>query len=83
MTANPLQHCDSGDAPERIRTSDLRFRSNGPRTPEGSNPQYFKAASEPKTLWEIPESKHTGGMAARPAEYERRVVGFFDDALLG
>jgi hypothetical protein len=49
---------------------------------EALNPGYFKAAGEPKTLWEIPESKHTGGLAARPAEYERRVVGFFDDALL-
>ncbi len=44
---------------------------------------YFEAAAEPKTLWEIPESKHVGGLEARPAEYERRVVGFFDDALLG
>ena len=29
----------------------------------------------------IPESKHTGGITARPEEYERRVVGFFDEAL--
>ena len=33
------------------------------------------------TLWEIPESQHVGGITARPAEYERRVVGFFDEAL--
>jgi uncharacterized protein len=49
---------------------------------EALNPEYFKAAGEPKTLWEIPEAKHVGGLAARPAEYERRVVGFFDAALL-
>ncbi len=30
----------------------------------------------------VPEAGHTGGYAARPAEYERRVVGFFDRALL-
>ena len=42
----------------------------------------FNAAGEPKTLWAIPESKHVGGLAARPAEYERRVIGFFDHALL-
>jgi uncharacterized protein len=48
---------------------------------EALNPEYFKAAGEPKTLWEIPESKHVGGLAARPAEYERRVIGFFDRAL--
>jgi uncharacterized protein len=49
---------------------------------EALNAEYFKAAGEPKTLWAIPESKHTGGLAARPEEYERRVIGFFDDALL-
>lgn len=32
--------------------------------------------------WEIPEASHTGGITARPDEYERRVVGFFDRALL-
>jgi uncharacterized protein len=48
---------------------------------EKLNRGYYAAAREPKTLWEIPESKHTGGMDARPVEYERRVVGFFDDSL--
>jgi len=43
---------------------------------------YYEAAGEPKTLWEIPEAGHTGGLSARPEEYERRVVAFFDDALL-
>ena len=28
----------------------------------------------------VPE--HTGGLDARPAEYEQRVIGFFDRALL-
>jgi MYXO-CTERM domain-containing protein len=45
------------------------------------NPKYYAAAGEPKQIWEIPEASHTGGITARPAEYERRVVGFFDDAL--
>jgi uncharacterized protein len=43
---------------------------------------YYEAAGEPKTLWEIPEAGHTGGIEARPKEYEQRVIGFFDDALL-
>ena len=47
------------------------------------NRGYYEAAGAPKTLWEIPESRHVGGLQARPREYERRVVGFFDDALLG
>jgi uncharacterized protein len=55
-----------------------------PNSPNGEdlNRGYYAAASEPKTLWEIPESGHVGGLEARPAEYERRVVAFFDNALL-
>jgi uncharacterized protein len=45
-------------------------------------PQYYAAAGEPKAIWEVPGSKHTGGFEADPAEYERRVVEFFDGALL-
>jgi uncharacterized protein len=48
---------------------------------EELNRGYLAAAGEPKALWEIPESGHVGGLDARPAEYERRVVGFFDRAL--
>jgi hypothetical protein len=55
-----------------------------PNAPTGEdlNRGYFAAAGHPKTLWEIPESGHVGGLSARPQEYERRVVGFFDRALL-
>jgi uncharacterized protein len=55
-----------------------------PNSPNGEdlNRDYYKAAGQPKTLWEIPESGHTGGIEARPREYERRVVGFFDRSLL-
>jgi dienelactone hydrolase len=49
---------------------------------EELNSVYYAAAGEPKTWWEIPDASHTGGIDARPDEYERRVVGFFDDALL-
>lgn len=49
---------------------------------EDLNRGYFKAAGEPKALWEITESGHVGGLEARPAEYERRVVSFFDESLL-
>jgi fermentation-respiration switch protein FrsA (DUF1100 family) len=46
------------------------------------NPKYYDAAGEPKQIWEIPEASHTGGIDARPQEYERRVIAFFDRALL-
>jgi uncharacterized protein len=49
---------------------------------EELNPDYYRAAKQPKAIWKIPEAGHVGGLAARPVEYERRVIAFFDDALL-
>ena len=57
----------------------LIWATNG--NAEEVNAPYLDAAGEPKQGWEIPESEHVGGLAARPAEYERRVVEFFDRAL--
>lgn len=48
-----------------------------------SQPEYFAAAGEPKEIWKVPGSSHTGGIDAQPGEYERRVTAFFDAALLG
>jgi hypothetical protein len=45
-------------------------------------PKYFAAAGRPKAMWKVPGAEHTGGIDARPAEYERRVVEFLDTALL-
>jgi hypothetical protein len=47
------------------------------------NRRFYDVAGEPRTLWEIPEAGHTAGLETRPEEYERRVVGFFDQALRG
>ena len=47
-----------------------------------TQPKYFAAAGEPKAIWKVPGAEHTGGIDARPAEYERRVIAFFDRALL-
>jgi hypothetical protein len=47
-----------------------------------SQPGYFAAAGEPKTIWKVPGSDHTGGIDAQPVEYEQRVTAFFDAALL-
>jgi hypothetical protein len=46
-------------------------------------PKYFAAAGEPKEIWKVPGAEHTGGIDAQPAEYERRVIAFYDAALLG
>ena len=48
---------------------------------EDNNPDYYKAARAPKQIWKIATS-HTHGLSARPQEYERRVIGFFDRTLL-
>ena len=45
-------------------------------------PRLFAAAGEPKQIWQVPGSDHTGGLEAQPAEYERRVIEFLDRALL-
>ena len=50
---------------------------------EDLNPDYYRAAAQLKQLWRVAGANHTGGYQAGPAAYERRVVGFFDQALLG
>ena len=41
----------------------------------------FLAAGEPKRWWHIAGAEHACGWQAAPAEYERRLVGFFGEAL--
>ena len=54
-----------------------------PNSPNGEklNRIYYQAAREPKALWEIPHAGPVNGIATHSAEYERRVVAFFDRAL--
>lgn len=60
----------------------LIYGEHGQDGERNLNPTYYEKARRPKLLWEVPGSGHVGGSAARPAEYEKRVVGFFDRALL-
>jgi dienelactone hydrolase len=46
------------------------------------NKLFYAAAREPKQIWEVPGGQHIAGITTQPAEYERRVIAFFDDALL-
>ena len=46
------------------------------------NKLFYAAAGEPKQIWEVPNGQHIAGITTEPAEYERRIVGFFDEALL-
>jgi esterase/lipase len=50
---------------------------------EELNADYFEAAGQPKELWVVAEGGHVGSQDAEAEEFERRVVGFFDEALLG
>ena len=57
--------------------------SSGPLVVEAELTEtFYEAAREPKEIWLVPGAGHTGGIEAEPEEYERRVVSFFDDALL-
>ena len=49
---------------------------------ESLSQDFYESAGEPKAVWEVPVGGHVGGAEALPREYERRMVGFFDDALL-
>jgi fermentation-respiration switch protein FrsA (DUF1100 family) len=51
---------------------------------ETLNGVYYRSAGEPDNwaIWEVPGAKHVGGLDAQPAEYERRVIDFFDRNLV-
>jgi uncharacterized protein len=42
---------------------------------------YRDAGGRTVRLWEIPDAAHTGGLRKHPAKYERRTIGFLDNAL--
>ena len=58
------------------------YGENGQPAEEPANRAFYAVAHEPRELWEVPGSGHIGGTEARPREYERRVVAFFDRYLL-
>jgi fermentation-respiration switch protein FrsA (DUF1100 family) len=51
-------------------------------TEEKPNRSFYDAAHKPKQIWEVPGGQHIAGITTWPEEYERRVIGFFDGALL-
>jgi uncharacterized protein len=58
------------------------YGERGQTVEEPANRGFYRVARGPKEIWEVPGSTHMGGIDAQPAAYERRVVGFFDEALL-
>lgn len=59
------------------------YGERGQPAEQPANDAFYAAARGEKELWEVPGSTHMGGIDAQPAEYERRIVGFFDRVLLG
>jgi hypothetical protein len=59
------------------------YGAEGQPAEEPANRGFYEAARGPKEIWEVRGSGHMKGIEAQPQEYERRVVGFFDRALLG
>jgi len=55
--------------------------------PNGGNQEtmsrvYYRLTRWPKQIWAMPTASHMAGISNRPAEYERRVLGFFDHYLV-
>ena len=77
------------ERPEEPRRQDRGIRpvffiygEHGQPVEKPANTGFYAEAKGTKEIWEVPGSKHMGGMKAQPEEYERRVVGFFDRTLL-
>jgi len=58
------------------------YGEHGQETERPANTAFYDLARGPKEIWEVPGSKHMGGIDAQPQQYERRIVGFFDRHLL-
>jgi uncharacterized protein len=68
--------------PEITGATFFVYGEQGQPEEQPANEGFYAAARGPKELWEVPGSGHMKGIEAQPQQYERRVVGFFDRALL-
>lgn len=66
----------------KISPRHVHFVSAGKRAEQRLVRRYFDHATEPKTLWEIPEARHAEGCHKRREEYGRKLVAFFDQNLV-
>ena len=84
VLANQLPPSDLADLMPQIAPRPvLLIRGMEGNGDEALNRVYRDAGGPTTALWEIQRAGHTGGLSTAPAEYERRVIGFFDRALLG
>jgi uncharacterized protein len=58
------------------------YAPDGGNATEVLTPDFARIAGPNASLWTVPDAPHTKAIETAPAEYERRVVDFFDEALL-
>ena len=75
-----LESLASRNSPRSVFFIYAKHGQGGSETKPNRN--FYAVAGQPKEIWEVPVGDHTRGLDVRPKEYERRVVGFFDRALL-
>lgn len=66
----------------RVPPTPILFIASNWPVEQQAAPVYAKAARASSDLWKV-DAGHTQGLRDHPREYERRVVGFFDEVLLG
>jgi uncharacterized protein len=69
-------------APQAQGASFFVYGEKGQPVEKPANDAFYAEAPGPKEIWEVPGSGHMKGIEAQPAEYERRLVAFFDRHLL-
>ncbi|WP_148575366.1 alpha/beta hydrolase [Nocardioides caldifontis] len=74
----PLTHAATAIAPRPV----LLIAGGSIEQELALNARYAHAGGPTTTLWPLPDTAHTAGLAERPTEYTRRVLTHFDGALL-
>lgn len=80
--ANPWELSPIDDLP-RISPRPVLLIYGDSELEPGRVQAQFDAAQEPKALWVVPNSSHGHNHANDPQTYERKVLDFFDQYLLG
>jgi hypothetical protein len=84
VLANRRPPAGLADAMPRIAPRPVMLITGGRgNADEELNAVYRNAGGPTVSLWRIPAAGHTAGISTAPQAYERRVIGFFDRALLG
>lgn len=66
---------------EEIAPRPLWFVSTGTGVEKDQAEWYLRLAGDPKAHWNLPDSSHGHAIYTHRAEYERRMIEFFEDAL--